>query len=104
VLRVPKEAAAVEVEVPSRGEDLNQAFQGMNLRLTNSSIDVAFSGTTCVTVLARDRQLWCANVGDSRAVIAQRHYGTWEALDLSKDHKPESPGEQQLFVIAGGRI
>jgi serine/threonine protein phosphatase PrpC len=85
-------------------EDLNDAIQEMNLRLTYSNIEVAFSGTTCVTVLARDRQLWCANVGDSRAVIAQRHQGNWEALDLSKDHKPESPGEHQRIVMAGGRV
>jgi serine/threonine protein phosphatase PrpC len=85
-------------------EDLNQAILEMDLRLTYSSIEVAFSGTTCVTVLVRGRQLWCANVGDSRAVIAQRHHGTWEALDLSKDHKPENPGEQQRIVMAGGRV
>ena len=42
----------------------------------------------------------CANVGDSRAVLA-RDGG---AVDLSQDHKPDRPDEQARVVAAGGTV
>lgn len=35
---------------------------------SNCGIDITFSGSTCVTVLVSGTNLWCANIGDSRAV------------------------------------
>jgi len=37
----------------------------------NSGIDVHFSGSTCVSVLIVGNKVFCANVGDSRAVLAR---------------------------------
>ena len=42
----------------------------------------------------REDQLWIANAGDSRAVIAQEDGGTLKSLDLSVDQNPNSPVEQ----------
>jgi serine/threonine protein phosphatase PrpC len=36
-----------------------------------SGIDLYFSGSTCVTVLIVGNKIFCANVGDSRAVLAR---------------------------------
>ena len=44
----------------------------VNQQLHRSAHDDTMSGTTCVALLLRGRQLWCANVGDSRAVLAER--------------------------------
>lgn len=85
-------------------QSLADAIQDINAKLTYSCIEVAFSGTTCVTVLVRDNHLWCANVGDSRAVIGQKSSIGWAAFELSKDHKPENPGELQRVLAAGGRV
>ena len=38
---------------------------------TNSGIDIYFSGSTCVSVLIVGNKVFCANVGDSRAVLAR---------------------------------
>jgi serine/threonine protein phosphatase PrpC len=41
----------------------------MTKDLSNSGIDITFSGTTCCLVLVSGPHLWCANIGDSRSVI-----------------------------------
>ncbi|KAK0417757.1 hypothetical protein QR680_013191 [Steinernema hermaphroditum] len=58
------------------------------------------SGTTAVIVLIRDQQIYCGNVGDSRAVASI--CGRAEALSF--DHKPANEGEAQRIVAAGGWV
>lgn len=38
----------------------------------NLEIDVKFSGSTAVIVLTVDSKLYCANVGDSRAILCRQ--------------------------------
>lgn len=85
---------------------LDDAVMSMCRELASSSINCSFSGTTCVFgVLINGNQLHVANIGDSRCVMAQRNDdGTVTALDLSTDHKPESPIEEARIKAAGGRV
>jgi serine/threonine protein phosphatase PrpC len=46
------------------------------------------SGTTAITVLVRGRNVYVANVGDSRAVLAERQGNRVVAQDLSFDQTP----------------
>jgi serine/threonine protein phosphatase PrpC len=56
-------------------------------------------------VLIKDRKLLCANVGDSRAVLAKRVSATdWKAMPLSRDHKPTLETEKLRILKHGGRI
>ena len=48
----------------------------------------------------RDNELYVANAGDSRCVLCR----DGKAMDMSDDHKPEDPGEQDRIVKAGGRV
>eukprot|EP00904_Undaria_pinnatifida_P013855 jgi/Undpi1/95/HiC_scaffold_1.g00095.m1 len=66
--------------------------------------EATFSGTTAVSVLMREDQLWIANAGDSRAVIAQEEGGALKSLDLSVDQNPNSPAEQARIEAAGGFV
>ena len=50
--------------------------------------------------MLRDDQLYVANAGDSRCVLC--HDG--KAVNMSDDHKPEDPAEQERIVTAGGRV
>jgi len=66
------------------------------------------SGTTAVTVLIRENNLWCANCGDSRALLG-REIGKgskteWKSIPLSEDHKPEIPREKKRVLEHGGRV
>jgi protein phosphatase 2C family protein 2/3 len=52
---------------------LMEAFKRTSLELLASQkpqLDSRFSGSTAVTVLIKDGTLYCANLGDSRAVLA----------------------------------
>jgi serine/threonine protein phosphatase PrpC len=43
----------------------------MNQELREAEFDCDFSGTTFVSVLMQGYKLWCANTGDSRALMAR---------------------------------
>lgn len=47
------------------------------------------TGTTSCVVFMSDTHIYCANAGDSRAVLAK----TNGAVPLSEDHKPDNAGE-----------
>ncbi len=47
-----------------------------------------------MSVLMREDNLWIANAGDSRAVLAKEDGTTLAAVDLSVDQNPNSPKEQ----------
>lgn len=69
-------------------------------------MDAGVSGTTAVTALMKDRHIWFANAGDSRAVIA-RSDGTTKGLkahDTTIDQKPDSPGEIKRIMQMGGHV
>ena len=67
--------------------------------------DLAFSGTTCVSVFIRGKDLICANVGDSRAIMCSKDsLSEWRCIPLSRDHKPEDPTESSRILKSNGRI
>jgi protein phosphatase PTC2/3 len=65
-----------------------------------ANIACEYCGSTAVACLVIGRQLYCANVGDSRAVLCRNG----KALDLSKDHKPRLPSERKRIEQAGGNV
>ncbi|KAF0288333.1 putative protein phosphatase [Amphibalanus amphitrite] len=58
------------------------------------------SGCTAVVALLHGRQLYVANIGDSRCVLSR----SGRAVDMSDDHKPEDEPELQRIVNAGGKV
>lgn len=64
--------------------------------------DARDSGATATMVLVAGGLLLCANVGDSRAVLCSEDCGTWEAAQISVDHRPEA--ERERIVRAGGVV
>ncbi|CAH8308663.1 unnamed protein product [Eruca vesicaria subsp. sativa] len=58
------------------------------------------SGTTALTALILDKTMLIANAGDSRAVLSKRG----RAIELSKDHKPNSTSEKLRIEKLGGVI
>ena len=54
-------------------------------------------GTTACVVLITPTEIYCANAGDSRAILSQ---GT-STFDLSDDHKPDNEDERIRIEAAG---
>lgn len=50
---------------------IGSAVCKLSYDLMQSGIDANFSGTTLISVLMDNKKLWCANCGDSRALLAR---------------------------------
>ncbi|CAH0560983.1 unnamed protein product [Brassicogethes aeneus] len=80
---------------------MKQAFLELDrVMLDEESLKNEQSGTTAVTMIIKDNKLFCANVGDSRAVASING----KATPLSKDHKPSNPEEFDRIMAAGGWV
>ena len=93
-------------------EQLDKSFSRVTDGLFKSSgINLRFSGSTCVSVLIVGNKVFCANVGDSRAVLARKKESSggqnsfkMVGIPLNRDHKADEPDEQQRILSSGGRV
>lgn len=108
---------------------LKNAFVQTNAALLVTKINYVTSGCTCVTVYVRDKRLYVANCGDSRAVMAYKPSADevaarqaaadpsveleegelplaerFMARDLTRDHKPDDPEEMARIIAWGGYV
>lgn len=72
--------------------------------LMTTTINIAFSGTTCVFAVLVEKTLYVANIGDSRCVLCRKRNADIESVALSVDQKPELPEEKARIIKAGGRV
>mmetsp|Transcript_11097 Transcript_11097/g.25155 ORF Transcript_11097/g.25155 Transcript_11097/m.25155 type:complete len:314 (-) Transcript_11097:203-1144(-) len=87
------ECEKIRREIARRDEDEDEEDE-------EGSIHVTDSGSTAVTCLILDRVIYCANAGDSRAVLCRN--GT--AVELSEDHKPTNAVERTRIENANGFV
>lgn len=87
-------------------ENLYMSFRGGLERCIKENIDLSASGSTFVGCYLINRKLYCANVGDSRAIIGSVDHksGKWAVRTLSNDHKPSLPSEAERIKRCNGRI
>ena len=84
---------------------ITEAFLLTNRELVEETdINSFFSGSTCVSVIFTPEKLICPNIGDSRAVLGRFVDNEWKAIELSRDHKPTEPDEEQRILENNGRI
>jgi serine/threonine protein phosphatase PrpC len=63
-------------------------------------------------IYIKDSVLWCANVGDSRSLVARQITAAdpktsgrnWMSISLSRDHKPDDRDEFARIMAKGGRV
>ncbi|EGZ24991.1 hypothetical protein PHYSODRAFT_256952 [Phytophthora sojae] len=87
-------------------EIFQQAARTVVDRLADSAIDISVSGTTAVAMLVRGKDVFIANLGDSRAVVA-RYESEAQRYVLhceTKDHKPDDPDECARIERNNGRV
>ncbi|GFP86511.1 probable protein phosphatase 2c 9, partial [Phtheirospermum japonicum] len=64
-----------------------KAYEATDQAILSHSCDLDRGGSTAVTaILINGRQLWVANVGDSRGVLSKRG----QAIQMSIDHEPNT--------------
>ncbi|KPU77732.1 uncharacterized protein Dana_GF24758, isoform B [Drosophila ananassae] len=68
--------------------------------LMNGTWNDQVAGSTAVVVLIRERRLYCANAGDSRAIACIS--GSVQALSV--DHKPTDEAETRRILAGGGWV
>jgi len=101
----PKGWMAATVEPHRTHDTLKKKHSETAAELRRSGIEVQDSGSTSTSVLRKGDKLWCANVGDSRSVLAQEDAtGTLVAIDLSEDQKPDRPDERKRIEHSGGAV
>ncbi len=77
-------------------EHLARAF----VHVDDTATGAAHVGCTACVVLMDKTHIWCANTGDSRAVLAT----DGGAVPLSRDHKPENVDERKRIEGQGGNV
>lgn len=73
----------------------DEAYRSISERLKHQE-----SGTTAVTFLIKDKTIYTANVGDSRAIII----GAATIHQLTVDHRVNNREEETRILTMGGRI
>lgn len=97
---LPRVLEHPKFESKDYGGAVCEAYVALDKSLRTSSIRDE-GGCTAVSVLVRDGHAYCANVGDSRAIICSAN-GAVTAL--SEDHRPSLPSEVTRIEKAGGSI
>mmetsp|Transcript_2099 Transcript_2099/g.2373 ORF Transcript_2099/g.2373 Transcript_2099/m.2373 type:complete len:152 (-) Transcript_2099:230-685(-) len=67
---------------------------------TEESFMLDSKGCTANVVFIKGEDIYCANAGDSRAVLAREG----QAVNLSEDHKPENEIEKERIIKSGSEI
>lgn len=90
-------------------QSLTESFQLVHNELvhycnSNTRFDCTLSGTTSTLLYVKNKKLYVAHAGDSRAVLARRVNNRIQAIELTRDHKPTLKDEMERIVKAGGEV
>jgi len=83
--------------------DLKEYFS-TNKLMKKKKINMKFSGTTTTVILQRDKTLYLAHLGDSRAVIGKKQKNQKFPYQLTTDHVPILPIEKKRIYQNGGEV
>ena len=86
-------------------DDLINAFIETNdLLLNKTKIDCSLSGATCTSLIITLDKIICANIGNTRAILARYENGCYNTVNLNRDHKPTESDEIKRIISEGGVI
>ena len=106
---------AHELKLYKYNDDISNALRDTFIKtdeLMKNDINMQECGSTVVSVLIRpshtrpgQRDLYCSNVGDARAVLCSiDDSDELMAVRLSRDHTPKSPSETSRVIRSGGCV
>ena len=76
-------------------------YKEVNGKLEYESFDVSFSGSTCLLIFRLEKELICANTGDSRSIIIENFK---KITQLNIEHKPDLPEEKKRIESYGAVV
>lgn len=80
---------------------IRKGFLGLDEdMLEDEEMKEELAGTTAISVIIKDKKLYCGNVGDSRCIASVRG----RVQNLSYDHKPNNELETKRILAAGGWV
>jgi serine/threonine protein phosphatase PrpC len=82
--------------------DMHEALKESFIK-THRELDYKIArnqGCTAVAAVVKDKTLYVANAGDSRAILCSESI----AIPLTMDHKPDRPDEKQRIENLGGKV
>ena len=87
-------------------EIIEKTFKKINEKIINDpNIESTFSGSTCCSVIITPSKIYCANVGDSRAILGKKiRENFYISKEISHDHKPNEKLEKNRILKNGGRV
>jgi serine/threonine protein phosphatase PrpC len=94
----------INFDAPNFEDNVRKLYQSIDTQYLKrcSQNRTSYSGSCSITVCITNSSLYCINVGDSRAIMSTKNGA--EIVEISKDHKPESPTELKRIISSGGRI
>jgi protein phosphatase 1L len=82
-------------------EAIKNAYDSTNKYILENAKQLGPGGSTAVTAIVVDgKDMWIANVGDSRAVLCERG----AANQITVDHEPHTTNERQRIEQQGGFV
>jgi serine/threonine protein phosphatase PrpC len=72
--------------------------------IADRRVDTQLSGSTAVLATIRGDLLTVGNVGDSRCIVGTEAGGRVVGVEISHDHKPDTPAEKARIERTGGRV
>ena len=89
---------------------ITESFLYCDEELKKAEFDAYSSGSTCILIIHIGVHILCANVGDSRAIVAyddnkdDQELNYLEHAQLSIDYKPDLEDEKNRILLSGGVV
>ena len=84
-------------------EDLKD-YMTRSKSIKHKKINMKFSGTTTTVIIQKEKTLYIAHLGDSRAVIGKKQKNKKFPYQLTTDHVPTLPQEKKRIYQNGGEV
>ena len=101
------EIKLMEIKTDEKKQEENEeAFSKIDNELIKSkqNFDTKKSGSTVCMGIINYKNLFMANIGDSRAILCSCNNNNWKSSQLTKDHKPKDKSEYKRILAAGGTV
>ena len=70
----------------------------------NKKFDCSLSGASCISLIITLEKIISANLGDNKAVISRKENGSYNFINLNREHKPTAAEERKRILEHNGKV